>query len=81
VDRVEAYAGLLEDGDCDVRRAAARRLGEIGDPAALPRLRRAAQAKVETKGFFGTKQSPACAAPEAAAAARRIQAARLPDAR
>ena len=38
VDRVEAYGALLGDADCDMRRAAARRLGEIGDPAALPRL-------------------------------------------
>jgi serine/threonine-protein kinase len=80
VNRVEAYAGLLADADCEVRRAAAVRLGEIGDPAALPRLRKAAQARTETKGFFGTKQTPACGAAEAEAAARRIQAARLPEA-
>ena len=78
VDRVEAYAGLLTDADCEVRRAAARRLGEIGDPAALPRLRKAAQARIETKGFFGsTKHALACGAAEADAAVRRIQAARL----
>jgi serine/threonine-protein kinase len=80
VNRVAAYAGLLADSDCDVRRAAARRLGEIGDPGALPALRRAAQARVETKGFFGPKQAPACAAGDADAAARRIEAARLPGA-
>jgi eukaryotic-like serine/threonine-protein kinase len=77
VDRAQAYGELLADADCDVRRAAARRLGEIGDPAALPRLRHAAQAKTETKGFFGNlKASPACGAPEADAAARRIEASR-----
>jgi len=77
VDRTQAYGELLADADCDVRRAAARRLGEIGDPAALPRLRRAALAKTETKGFFGqTRTSPACGAPEAEAAARRIEASR-----
>jgi serine/threonine-protein kinase len=82
VDRVAAYAALLADGECDVRRAAARRLGEIGDPAALPPLRKAARATVETKGFFGaTSASPACGAPEASAAARRIEAARLSTAR
>jgi serine/threonine-protein kinase len=80
VDRVAAYAGLLADVDCEVRRAAARRLGELGDPAALPALRKAAQAKVETKGFFGAKQAPACAATDADAAARRVEAARLPAA-
>jgi serine/threonine-protein kinase len=78
IDRLEAYAGLLADGDCEVRRAAARRLGEIGDPRAVAPLRKAALAKVETKGFFRTKQSPACGAAEAEAAARRIEAARLP---
>ncbi|HEY6002225.1 MAG TPA: protein kinase [Anaeromyxobacter sp.] len=77
VDRVQAYGELLADGDCEVRRSAARRLGEIGDPAALPRLRRAAQARTETKGFFGNvKTSAACGAPEADAAVRRIEASR-----
>jgi serine/threonine-protein kinase len=76
LDRTAAYGALLEDGDCDVRRAAARRLGEIGDPAALPLLRRAAAAKVESKGLFGmSKQAVACGAPDASEAARRIQAA------
>ncbi len=79
VNRVEAYGGLLADPDCDVRRAAALRLGELGDPAALPRLGKAAQARVETKGFFGhVARTPACGAAEADAAARRIRAARLP---
>jgi serine/threonine-protein kinase len=78
VNRVEAYGALLVDPDCDVRRAAARRLGEIGDAAAVPRLRKAAQATVETRTFFGQRRStPACGAPEADAAARRIEAARL----
>jgi eukaryotic-like serine/threonine-protein kinase len=78
VDRAQAYGELLGDADCEVRRAAARRLGEIGDPAALPRLRRAALAKTETKGFFGrVKTSAACGAPEADAAERRIEALRV----
>lgn len=80
VDRAEAYGALLADPDCDIRRAAARRLGEIGDPAALSRLTKAGQAKVESKGFFGrTKQVPSCGAAEAEAAVLRIQAARLPE--
>ncbi len=79
MNRVEAYGALLSDPECDVRRAAARRLGEIGDPAAIPALQKAALAKVETKGFFGrTKLAPACGAPDADAAAKRIEAARLP---
>jgi serine/threonine-protein kinase len=82
IDRVQAYAGLLADPDCETRRAAARRLGELGDPAALLALRRAAQAKTELKGtgfFSKPKQVPACGAPDADAAARRIEASRLPD--
>ncbi|WP_242338408.1 HEAT repeat domain-containing protein, partial [Anaeromyxobacter sp. SG66] len=71
-----AYGALLDAPDCDVRRAAAERLGEVGDPAALPALRRAAAARVETKGIFGiSRQAPACGAAEAAAAARRVEAA------
>jgi serine/threonine-protein kinase len=82
VDRVAAYGGLLSDGECEARRAAARRLGEIGDAAALPPLRKAARATVETKGFFGrTSTAPACGAAEAGAAVRRIEAARLPATR
>ena len=44
VDRVAVYGTLLAEGDCDVRRAAARRLGELGDPDALPALKDAASA-------------------------------------
>lgn len=79
VDRIAAYGELLEDSDCDVRRLAARRLGEIGDAAALPALSKAAGKKVGTRGIFGRMSySPACGAPDAAAAVRRIKAARLP---
>jgi serine/threonine-protein kinase len=78
MDLARAYGELLEDADCDVRRAAARRLGEIGDAAALQPLRKAALATTGTKGFFGTKTAPACGAAEADAAARRIEAARRP---
>ncbi len=78
LDRTAAYGELLADPDCEVRRAAARRLGEIGDPAALARLKKAAIAKTETKGFFRGGSAPACGAAEADAAARRIEAARLP---
>jgi serine/threonine-protein kinase len=82
IDRTAAYGDLLAETDCEIRRAAARRLGELGDPVALPRLQKAAQVKTETKGFFGkVKTVPACGAPEAEAAARRIEAARLPPAR
>jgi serine/threonine-protein kinase len=78
LDRIAAYGELLSDADCEVRRAAARRLGEIGETAALAPLKRAALARVETKGFFGGKTAPACGAAEAEAAVRRIEAARIP---
>jgi HEAT repeat protein len=79
VNRVEAYGALLSDAECDVRRAAAHRLGEIGDPAAIPALRKAAQARLESKSFFGhVKYAPACGAADADAAVKRIEAARLP---
>ncbi len=79
VNRVEAYGALLGDADCEVRRAAARRLGELGDANALPVLRKAAQARIETKGFLGhVVRTPACAAQDAQNAAKRIEAARLP---
>jgi eukaryotic-like serine/threonine-protein kinase len=75
VDRMAAYGVLLADLECEIRRAAARRLGELGDPAALPRLRDAASARVEKRSFFGTSKTPACGAAEAAEAVRRIEAA------
>jgi eukaryotic-like serine/threonine-protein kinase len=75
LDRVAAYAALLSDGDCEVRKAAARRLGELGDRAAVPRLREAARATQEIRGFLGIAKSvPGCGAGEAAAAAKRIEA-------
>jgi serine/threonine-protein kinase len=80
VDRVAIYGELLAAPECDVRRAAATRLGEIGERAALPALRRLAGSKTETKGLFGVvKQAPVCGAAEAAQAARRIEAAGPPD--
>jgi serine/threonine-protein kinase len=75
LDRAAAYGALLADQDCEVRKAATRRLGEIGAVDALPRLREIARAKVETKGFLGIRSSsPACGAAEAQAAVRRIEA-------
>ncbi len=73
LDRTAVYGALLADHDCEVRKVAARRLGEIGSAEALPELRKAAQARVEAKGFLGIKStSPACGTAEAEAAARRI---------
>jgi serine/threonine-protein kinase len=76
VDRVDAYGALLKETDCELRRAAARRLGEIGDPAALPALREAAKATLKARaGLFGRAQrTPACGAADAAEAVKRIEA-------
>jgi serine/threonine-protein kinase len=74
LDRIAIYGGLLSDPDCEVRRAAARRLGELGNPAALPRLAELAQARREATGLFGVGQRiPVCGAGEAAEAAARIE--------
>jgi serine/threonine protein kinase len=77
VDRITAYSALLKDADCELRRAAARRLGEIGDPAALPALREATKATRETRtaGLFGRVQrTPLCGASDATEATKRIEA-------
>jgi len=72
LDRPAVYGGLLVDPDCEVRRAAARRLGELANPAALPRLQELAQARREQKTLFGVQKVPVCGAPEAAEAVARI---------
>jgi eukaryotic-like serine/threonine-protein kinase len=77
VDRVAAYVSLLGDEECEVRRAAARRLGDIGTPAAVPRLTELARATRPLRGLLGaTQQVPQCSAAEAEAALRRIANAR-----
>ena len=74
VDRVEAYGALLGDDDCEVRRAAARRLGEIGSLAAVPRLSEVARETRRMTPLFGqAQQVPACGADEAALAIRKIE--------
>jgi serine/threonine-protein kinase len=74
LDRVAAWSALLGDDDCDVRRAAARRLGDLGARAALPRLRELAAQTRSIRGLLGLPQSvPACGAAEAEAAVRRIE--------
>lgn len=66
----------LADRRCAVRRAAARRLGDLGDPAALPKLRSLATTPENPEGFHGLGQPAlACGAEEASEAARRIEAA------
>jgi serine/threonine-protein kinase len=76
VDRVGIYIGLLADPDCEARKLAAHRLGELGDRSALPALRTAAAAgRSERKFLFSSPtRIPACGAAEAAEAVRKIQA-------
>jgi tRNA A-37 threonylcarbamoyl transferase component Bud32 len=77
VDRVAAYVALLGDEECEVRRAAARRLGDIGTTAAVPKLSELAKATRPIRGLFGVAQQvPQCSATEAEAALRRIAKAR-----
>jgi eukaryotic-like serine/threonine-protein kinase len=75
VDTLGGYLALLSDPDCDVRRVAARGLGELKDRRALPRLREKAAERSERRGLFGVliESKPACGAPEAAEAARRVE--------
>ena len=74
VDRVAVYVWLLADADCDVRRAAARRLGELGDPGAIPALRNLAGAtRTEKRWILVVVKVPVCGAAEASDALRRIR--------
>ncbi len=74
LDRVSVYGDLLADPECDLRRAAARRLGQIADPAAAPKLRQLAREKRSIKGLFGkTQEAPVCGAAEAEAALQQLQ--------
>jgi serine/threonine-protein kinase len=70
----EAYGPLLASRSCDVRKAAAERLGELGDKAALNPLRALAQATREIdEGYLFKRRAPECGAAEAAAAVARIE--------
>ncbi len=74
IDRIAAYGELLEDRDCEVRRASADRLGQLGNRAALPRLTELAREKRKIDGLFSRPQQvPACGAAEAEAAIERIE--------
>lgn len=75
VDTLGGYLALLADPDCDVRKAASRGLAELKDRRALPRLRERAAERNERRGIFGVvlESKPACGAPEAAEAVRRLE--------
>jgi eukaryotic-like serine/threonine-protein kinase len=76
VDRAQAFRELLDDEECEVKRAAARQLGDLGDPSALAKLSELAKARKHERllGLFDQTTS-ACGAPEAASAIKRIKAA------
>jgi len=63
-----SLATLLSGADCDARRAAARRLGELGDPVARPALQALTTGRPPTRAARGDP----CGAPEAAEALRRL---------
>jgi hypothetical protein len=72
VDRIAVYGALLADGDCDVRRAAARRLGELGELSALPALR-AATGLARSDGRRPAAVKGSCGGADALEAIRRIR--------
>jgi serine/threonine-protein kinase len=75
VDVLGGYQALLGDPDCDVRRAAARGLGDLGDRRALPRLRERAADRNERRGLFGVliESKPVCGAAEAGEAVKKLE--------
>ncbi|HVP69568.1 MAG TPA: protein kinase [Anaeromyxobacteraceae bacterium] len=78
IDVVGAWAPLLVDPDCELRRAAARRLGDSGSPSAVPHLRALAERREEhaVVAFLKlTRTDPACGAREAGEALQRLQTA------
>ena len=78
VDVLGGYQALLGDPDCDVRKAAARGLGDLGDRRALPRLRERAAERNEKRGLFGVliESKPVCGGAEAGEAVKKLEAAR-----
>jgi serine/threonine-protein kinase len=77
VDRMQGFIDLLAEEDCDLRKQAARELGDLGDVRALPKLKDLATAKTKsvTLGIFEQTVS-ACGAQEAQRAMKKIQSAR-----
>ncbi len=75
IDVGAGYLALLGDSDCEVRRAASRALGELRERRALGRLRQLGEARDTRRlGSIIIGSKPSCGAPEAAEAARRIEA-------
>jgi serine/threonine-protein kinase len=77
-DVVATWAPLLDDPDCDVRRAATRHLADSGSPAAIPPLQALAGLREgrTAAGVTPSDRLPAvCGAAEAGEALVRLQAA------
>ena len=74
LDLVAAHLALLDDEDCEVRREATRRLGELGGAGAIPKLTELARRTREIHGLLGKPQRvPACGAAEAQQALAELQ--------
>ena len=75
VDVLGGYLALLADADCDLRRAAARGLGDLKDKRALPRLKERAAERIEKRGLFGVliESKPVCGGLEAAEASKKLE--------
>jgi HEAT repeat protein len=78
IDAVSSWSPLLEDPDCDVRRAAVMRLGDSGDPAAIPHLQTLAglrEGRAPPGTSPGSSVPSVCGALEAGEALARLQSA------
>jgi eukaryotic-like serine/threonine-protein kinase len=76
LDVLGGYLALLDEPDCDVRKAAAHGLRDLGDRRALAKLRTRAAEHKEKRGLFGVliESTPVCGAVEAGEAVRKIEA-------
>ena len=77
IDLVASWSPLLLDPDCELRRAAVRRLAESGSASAVPPLRALAERREEVAAspvLKVVRAEPACGAREAEEALSRLQA-------
>jgi serine/threonine-protein kinase len=78
IDLVAGWSPLLQDPDCELRRAAVRRLAESGSPSAIPYLKALAERREERSAvpvLRLTRTDSACGAREAEEALARLPAA------
>jgi eukaryotic-like serine/threonine-protein kinase len=75
---VASWSPLLDDPDCDVRRAAVRKLGDSGDPSAIPALQGLAglrEGRPPPGVTLASRAPSVCGALEAGEALARLQSA------